>query len=41
MLQARYLTLLADVDFVAAEEMQQSMTLPELEEEKGGEQELI
>lgn len=35
LLQARYLTLLADVDFDQAERMQQELTLPELEEEKG------
>lgn len=36
LLQARYLTMLADVDFSAAEQMQQSLDQPEIEEEKEG-----
>ena len=34
MLQARYLTLLTDVDFSAADQMQQSLPQPEFEDEK-------
>ena len=36
LLQARYLAMLADVDFAAAEQMQQSLAQPEIEEEKEG-----
>ena len=41
MLQARYLTLLADVDFAAAETMQQSLPQPDFEDSKMNENELI
>ena len=41
MLQARYLTLLADVDFAAAESMQQSLPQPDFEDSKMNENELI
>ena len=36
LLQARYLAVIADVDFAAAEQMQQSLDQPEIEEEKEG-----
>ena len=41
MLQARYLTLLADVDFTAAEQMQQSLPEPDFEDEKMNDTEMI
>jgi hypothetical protein len=41
MLQARYLTLLADVDFAAAEQMQQSLPQPDFEDEKMNDNDLI
>lgn len=41
MLQARYLTLLADVDFPAAETMQQSLPQPDFEDEKMNDTEVI
>ena len=41
MLQARYLTLLADVDFSAAESMQQSLPQPDFEDQKMNDNELI